>query len=105
MRGRRRQGAKAVGSMGCDSRSGSLQRMVRRYLLALADKNGSGVMVRKGWAARRSPDKLPPVVRRGRKRAHRIGEDWRWELATHELQGSDAAARTVKARQLRKVTR
>ena len=77
MRGRRRRGAKAVGSMGCDSRSGSLQRMVRRYLLALADKNGSGGMVRKGWAARRSRDKLPPVVRRGRKRALRIGADWR----------------------------
>ena len=105
MRGRRRQGAKAVGSMGCDSRSGSLQRMVRRYLLALADKNGSGVMVRKGWAARRSPDKLPPVVRRGRKRAHRIGEDWRWELATHELQGSDATERTLMGCRLRKATR
>ena len=31
MRGRRRLGAKAVGSMGCDSRSRSLQRMVRRH--------------------------------------------------------------------------
>ena len=77
MRGRRRQGAKAAGSMGCDSRSGSLQRMVRRYLLALADKNGIGVMVRKSWAARRSRDKLPPVVRRGRQRAQRMGADWR----------------------------
>ena len=105
MRGRRRQGAKAVGSMGCDSRSGSLQRMVRRYLLALAHKNGSGSVVRKSCAARRSPDKLPPVVRRGRKRAQRIGEDWRWELATHELQGSDVAERTLIACRLRKVTR
>jgi hypothetical protein len=30
VRGRRRQGAKVVGSTGCDSRSRSLQRMVRR---------------------------------------------------------------------------
>ena len=105
MRGRRRQGAKAVGSMGCDSRSGSLQRMVRRYLLALADQNGSGVVVRRGCADRLLRDKLPPVVRRGRKRAHRIGADWRWELATHELQGSDVAERTLIACRLRKVTR
>jgi hypothetical protein len=33
MRGRRRLGAKAVGSMGRDARSGSLQRMVRRFRL------------------------------------------------------------------------
>ena len=101
----RRRRVRARNSSYRDTRSRSLQRMVRRYLLALADENGSGVVVRKSCAERRSRDKLPPVVRRGRKRAHRIGEDWRWELATHELQGSDAAARTVQARRLRKVTR
>ena len=74
-------------------------------MLALADKNGSGGVVRRGCAERLSRDKLPPVVRRVRKRAHRIGEDWRWELATHELQGSDVAERTLIACRLRKVTR
>ena len=79
--------------------------MVSRYLLALLDQNGSGVVVRKSGAARRALDKLPPVVRRGRKRAQRIGEDWRWELATHELQGSEVTERTLLACRLRKVTR
>ena len=32
MRGRRRLGAKVVGSMGCDARSSSLQRMALRSL-------------------------------------------------------------------------
>ena len=49
MRGRRRQGAKAVGSMGCDSRSGSLQRMVRRFVV-------SGKMMKKSHTRRPQPE-------------------------------------------------